>query len=74
MWAKPQDEAWQAIKKELTAACLLTHFDPDKEVILACDASPLVLVLSSRTGQRKERNKLHMHHALSQQQRRNMNS
>ena len=74
MWGKPQEEAWQAIKKQLTAACLLTHFDPDKEVILACDASPYGMVLSSRTGQRKERNQLHMHHALSWQQRRNMHS
>ena len=51
MWAKPQEEALLAIKKQLTAACLLTHFDPDKEVVLACDASlyGIGAVLSHRT-------------------------
>ena len=51
MWTKPQEEAWQAIKKQLTAACLLTHFNSDKEVVLACDAAPHAIgaVLSHKT-------------------------
>ena len=39
-WGDEQQRAFQEVKKLLTSECLLVHFDPDKELILACDASP----------------------------------
>ena len=56
MWGKPQEEAWQAIKKQLTAAYLLTHFDPDKRLSLHVMLTHMAVMLSSHTGQRKDKN------------------
>ena len=39
-WGTAQDRAFQAIKKQIVSPCLLTHYDPQQELILACDASP----------------------------------
>ena len=39
-WGKPQEEAFKKTKSLLTSSCLLTHYDPAKPLILACDASP----------------------------------
>ena len=39
-WGDEQQRAFQEVKKLLTSECLLVHFDPNKELILACDASP----------------------------------
>ena len=39
-WMEPQRKAFSQAKELLTASALLTHFDPKKPVILACDASP----------------------------------
>lgn len=49
-WQQDQDNAFQHVKGLLHSTRLLVHFDPDKEVILSCDASPYGLgaVLSHR--------------------------
>ena len=39
-WGNEQKEAFQEAKTQLTSSCLLVHFDPEKQVILSCDASP----------------------------------
>ena len=40
VWGKEQQEVFEAAKAQLTSTCLLVHFDPQKEVVLSCDASP----------------------------------
>lgn len=49
-WGPEQKKAFQKAKESLTSDCLLIHFDPTKELILACDASPYGIgaVLSHR--------------------------
>lgn len=49
-WEKAQQEAFQKAKASLTSESLLVHYDPDKELILACHASPYGIgaVLSHR--------------------------
>lgn len=51
-WTKECDEAVDAVKKILTSEQTLTHFDPNKELLLACDASPYGVgcVLSHKIG------------------------
>ncbi|KAL7842144.1 hypothetical protein SRHO_G00238330 [Serrasalmus rhombeus] len=39
-WCEEQEKAFKEVKELLQSAKLLVHFDPDKEVTLACDASP----------------------------------
>lgn len=39
-WGNSQREAFQKAKAQLTSDCLLVHYDPDRELVLACDASP----------------------------------
>ena len=39
-WGSQQDKAFKKAKSMLTSPCLLTHYDPTKPLILACDASP----------------------------------
>ena len=55
-WGDEQQRAFQEVKKLLTSECLLVHFDPDKELILACDASPYGVgaVLSHRSEDGRE--------------------
>ena len=49
-WGDSQEAAFKEAKKLLTSNSLLVHFDPSKELLLACDASPYGLgaVLSHR--------------------------
>ena len=49
-WGKDQQDAFREAKQQLTSSCVLVHFDPTKELILACDASPYGIgaVLSHR--------------------------
>ena len=35
-----QQKAFEEVKKLLSSECLLAHYDPNKELLLACDASP----------------------------------
>ena len=51
-WGAEQEKAFQIAKKSLTSDCVLTHFDPTKTLVLACDASPYGIgaVLSHRMG------------------------
>ena len=44
-WGAQQEKAFAAVKSQLTSDCLLVHFDPQKSLTLACDASPMVWVL-----------------------------
>ena len=39
-WTKAQEKAFQAVKSGLSSDLLLVHFDPNKKIILTCDASP----------------------------------
>ena len=39
-WGEAQMEAFRKTKTQLTSPCLLAHYDPEKDLILACDASP----------------------------------
>ena len=39
-WEAPQKKAFEEAKRQLTSQSLLVHFDPSKELILSCDASP----------------------------------
>ena len=39
-WSDDQKRAFQTAKSQVTSADLLMHFDPDKKLILSCDASP----------------------------------
>lgn len=38
-WGK-QEKFFHDVKSMLTSDCLLVHYDPTKEVVLACNASP----------------------------------
>ena len=40
IWGPNQKKAFENAKQHLTSNCLLTHFDPEQEVVLSCDASP----------------------------------
>ena len=40
VWGDEQQKAFEEVKKLLTSECLLAHYDPNKELLLACDASP----------------------------------
>ena len=39
-WEAPQKAAFAESKRQLSSQKLLVHFDPNKEVLLSCDASP----------------------------------
>ena len=55
VWGDEQQKAFEEVKKLLTSECLLAHYDPNKELLLACDASPYglgaVLFHCSEDGQ-----------------------
>lgn len=40
LWTEECTTAFEQIKKELTGDAILIHFDPDKLLVLTCDASP----------------------------------
>ena len=40
VWGKVQRAAFKEVKKLLQSSDLLVHFDPQKQLVLACDASP----------------------------------
>ena len=50
LWEAEQQKAFQAAKGSLISDCLLVHYDPSRQLILACDASPYGIgaVLSHR--------------------------
>ena len=39
-WGKSQEQAFCKAKELLSSAPLLTHYDPEKPLVLSCDASP----------------------------------
>ena len=39
-WGTAQEEAFQEAKQQLISSSLLVHYDPDKELVLSCDACP----------------------------------
>ena len=39
-WGEEQEMAFRESQKLLTSSSLLTHYDPNKELLLSCDASP----------------------------------
>ncbi len=55
-WGQAQKKAFHDAKTQLTASSLLVHFDPKKELVLACDASPYGVgaVLSHRMADGEE--------------------
>jgi hypothetical protein len=56
-WTDEQQRAFEEVKVLLTSDRLLVHYDPDKELVLACDASPYGIgaVLSHRDPDGRER-------------------
>ena len=50
-WGKEQQLAFDKAKSQLRSSSVLMHFDPEKEIILSCDASPYGVgaVLSHQT-------------------------
>ena len=56
-WGKQQESAFRQAKKLLTSAEVLVHFDPSKELLLACDASPygVAAVLSHKLADGSDR-------------------
>ena len=39
-WGKEQEAAFKTTKMHLTSSCLLVHYEPQKPLVLSCDASP----------------------------------
>lgn len=39
-WTKIHKDTFQEIKRLLTSSQVLAHYDPSKELVLSCDASP----------------------------------
>lgn len=56
-WTKEQGKAFTQVKEQLTSPVILTTFDPEKELLLQCDASSYGLgaVLSHRDMNGMER-------------------
>ena len=56
-WSTPQEEAFLATKKQLTAPCLLAHYNPEIGLTRSCDASPygFAAVLSQETKEGTDR-------------------
>ena len=56
-WDTEQQKAFDEIKSMLTSECLLAHYDPTQELVIACDASPYSVgaVLSHRYENAQER-------------------
>ena len=57
IWETEQEESFMQMKKLLLSPNVLVHFDPTKEIVLACDASPYGVgaVLSHRMPDGSER-------------------
>ena len=56
-WGAQQKKAFTDVKLMLTSDCLLVHYDPTKELVVACDASPygVEALLSHRCEDGQER-------------------
>ena len=50
-WEKEQQQAWESIKAALVETPILGFYDPAKETILACDASPQARALGAVLSQ-----------------------
>ena len=55
-WGAEQEKAFNEAKSSLLSSRALHHYDPDKELVLSCDASPYGVgaVLSHRTNEKTE--------------------
>ena len=40
IWGSRQEQSWKTAKDLLQSANVLVHYDPSKEIVLSCDASP----------------------------------
>ncbi|CAC5381349.1 unnamed protein product [Mytilus coruscus] len=49
-WDKPQQEAFELSKTLLKSSKVLVHYDPNKEIILSCDASPYGIGAVAQNG------------------------
>ncbi len=66
-WGKQQDAAFTKVKQQLTISPVLVAFDPDKPILLACDASPYGIgaVLAHKEEDGTERPIAYSSHALA---------
>lgn len=55
-WTETCQKSFDAIKNELSSELTLAHFDPTKQIVLKCDASPygISAVLSHRESEKKK--------------------
>ena len=70
-WSDSQNEAFLLSKRMLLSSQVLAHYDPEQQLILACDASPVGLgaVLSHRYADGTERPVGYTSRSLSQAER-----
>ena len=56
-WSKVEQQDFQASQELLISSDVLVHYDPEKKLVLACDASPydVVAVLSHHMPDGSER-------------------
>ena len=72
LWETQQMEAFNKEKSTLTSTQLLAHFDPEKDLIISCNASPYVggAVLAHKIFDRTERHIMYASKSLTAAERR----
>ncbi len=57
MWGKKQELVFKEAKQRLTSTRVLTHYNPEKTLVLSCDASPygLGVIISHRLDDGSEK-------------------
>ena len=74
-WGDKQQSAFNTAKDQLSSAKLLVHYDPDRELLLSCDASPYGIgAVLSQIIPDKKRSQLPLPHYLWLQLNRNIPS
>ena len=73
-WGKEQTDAFTKVKQELISPKLLIHYEPQRKLLLSCDASPYGIgaVISHIMDDGSEKPIAYTSRSLCQQQRENM--